>query len=73
MPWREAMTVDLRREFVTLAEKHTLRFSELCRRYDISRKTGYKWIERFRQGGLDGLEDQSKAPVRRPTQTSKAE
>jgi transposase InsO family protein len=70
MPWREAMTVDLRREFVTLAEKRTLRFSELCRRYDISRKTGYKWMERFRHGGVDGLEDQSKAPLHRPTQTS---
>ena len=38
----------------------------LCRTYQISRKTGYKWIERFRQGGLSALEDRSHAALRQP-------
>jgi transposase len=36
--------------------------TELCERYGISRKTGYKWIERFENAGTAGLEDQSRAP-----------
>lgn len=35
---------------------------ELCNRYGISRKTGYKWIERYRQAGVDGLHEQSRRP-----------
>ena len=38
----------------------------LCRTYQISRKTGYKWMERFRQGGLSALEDRSHAARRQP-------
>ena len=37
--------------------------SELCRQYGISRKTGYKWIERFDQQGIDGLNEQSRRPA----------
>lgn len=38
----------------------------LCRVYQISRKTGYKWLERFREGGLAALEDRSRAAHRQP-------
>ena len=38
----------------------------LCRLYSISRKTGYKWLERFRQGGLANLDDRSHAAHRQP-------
>ncbi|MDR3002735.1 MAG: IS481 family transposase [Acidovorax sp.] len=37
-------------------------FTELCRRYSISRKTGYKWVERYRQLGVEGLQEQSRRP-----------
>lgn len=37
--------------------------SALCKRYGISRKTGYKWIKRYRQLGLDGLQEQSRRPA----------
>ena len=40
--------------------------TELCQRYGISRKTGHKWLKRFHAGGVDGLEDRSRAPHRRP-------
>jgi transposase InsO family protein len=37
--------------------------AELCRRYGVSRKTGYKWIERYETEGLAGLKDRSHAPI----------
>ncbi|MFN7941075.1 MAG: IS481 family transposase [Thermoanaerobaculia bacterium] len=36
--------------------------SELCERYGISRKTGYKWLERYHELGVSGLDDRSHAP-----------
>jgi transposase InsO family protein len=44
-------------------------FSDLCHRYGISRKTGYKWIARYEQSGLDGLQDQSRRPNDHPLRT----
>src|SRR5262245_6884594 len=43
-----------------------LSMSELCRKYEISRKTGYKWVGRFRNGGKGELADQSRAPLTHP-------
>lgn len=42
--------------------------AELCRRYGVSRKTGYKWLERYEVDGLDGLRDQSRAPRNHPNE-----
>jgi transposase InsO family protein len=39
---------------------------ELCARYGVSRKTGYKWLARFEDGGRQALRDQSRAPHRCP-------
>lgn len=72
MPWNEVKTVDLRREFVALAIAKDCSFSDLCVRYNISRKTGYKWLKRFQEAGVKGLNDQSRAPLHRPTKTSHA-
>jgi transposase InsO family protein len=38
-------------------------FRELCREYDISAKTGYKWRERFLREGSAGMEEQSRRPL----------
>lgn len=43
--------------------------TELCRQYGISRKTGYKWVRRFEQGGELGLQERSHAPLTRPNRT----
>lgn len=40
--------------------------TQLCRDFGVSRKTGYKWVERFFESGAPGLADLSRAPVRRP-------
>lgn len=62
MPWRKADVVTLREEFVLKALGKAQSFGELCAEYGISRKTGYKWLGRFREGGLAGLRDVSRRP-----------
>src|SRR5690606_2037874 len=69
MGWKECDRVSLRGEFVRLASVEGANFSTLCRQFEISRKTGYKWLARFREEGEAGLQDQSRRPrqVRCPT------
>ncbi len=67
MPWKEETVENQRRTFVTLAAQAGCNFSALCREYDISRKTGYKWVERY-QNGLP-LTDQSREPLFQPRRT----
>lgn len=66
MPWKEIGVVDQRVEFVMQALHGQAGFAELCQEYGISRKTGYKWKERFMQGGLPALHDESRRPERSP-------
>ncbi len=66
MPWKPMSTVDLRKEFVLHAIVSGLSFAELCSRYGVSRKTGYKWLGRYRTAGPKGLEDRSKKPHDQP-------
>lgn len=70
MGWKETDRVSERREFVTLAEKPGTNFAALCRRFGISRKTGYKWRDRYRDGAEDALHDRSRTPRSSPVQTS---
>lgn len=44
-------------------------FTELCERYRISRKTGYKWVDRYVEDGVDGLKDRSRSPKDSPQKT----
>ena len=62
MPWRTQTIMDERARFVFEAERSDLPFAELCRRYGISRPTGYKWVDRLRGEGVAGLEDRSHRP-----------
>jgi putative transposase len=66
MPWKETNTVTLREEFILKALGKQKPFTALCEEYGISRKTGYKWMERFRQGGLPALHDESRRPRNNP-------
>lgn len=70
MPWAERTVVKLRKDFVLRALEQAVPFRELCREFGISRKTGYKWLERFHERGFDGLVDQSTRPERSPGRTS---
>lgn len=61
MPWRQG-PMDERVRFVLAFESDRFGMSELCSEYGISRKTGYKWLARFRDVGVVGLADRSRAP-----------
>jgi transposase InsO family protein len=63
--------VELRREFVSLALQEGSNVSELCRRFKISRKTGYKWLGRSRAEG-ERFADRSRRPLESPTRTAAA-
>ena len=62
MPWRESCAMDERLGFISdhLSELWTM--TELCERYEISRKTGYKWLERYAVFGPAGLMERPRAP-----------
>jgi transposase InsO family protein len=68
MPWTETHVVDLRTEFVLRVLRNRERFSDLCGEFGISRKTGYKWKERFFRDGLSGLADHSRRPNSTPNE-----
>jgi len=70
MPWKEKTLMSLREEFVGLAVQDEANLSDLCRRFKISRKTGYKWLKRFRQGGTGALQDRSRCPHSSPGRVS---
>jgi transposase InsO family protein len=69
MPWSETTPVRERFLFVADVREDLFSVAELCQRYGISRKTGYKWLERFESEGPGGLEDRSRAPVSSPYRT----
>jgi putative transposase len=69
MPWQEHRIVDLRMEFVLRAKARGANVAELCRDYQVSRKTGYKWLKRFDESGVEGLREMSRRP-RRVVETS---
>jgi putative transposase len=62
MPWMETSPVDQRERFIRDHRLDLYAMVELCARYGISRKTGYKWLARFDESGRGGLRDRSRAP-----------
>ena len=69
MPWQECSIMSQRLEFVLLARQEDANHSALCRRFGISRKTGYKWLARYDTNGEAGLADRSRRPQHHPAQT----
>src|SRR6476660_1671502 len=68
MAWKETCAVEERFRFIQETRQRDWSFADLCRRYGVSRKTGYKWLDRYERVGLKGLEDQSRAPLRHPNE-----
>src|SRR5215212_3733278 len=62
MPWSEITAMDERLQFVADARRGSEEMSELCRRYGVSRKTGYKWLARYEREGAAGLGERSHRP-----------
>jgi transposase InsO family protein len=68
MPWKALSVLDHRREFVRLAQSGEVSVAELCRRFSISRETGFKLLRRSREEGEAGLLDRSRRPLSSPRQ-----
>jgi len=51
MPWAETDPVDRREHFLADHQHRLYSMAELCARYGVSRKTGYKWLARYDAGG----------------------
>jgi putative transposase len=66
MGWMETCAVDERMRFVIAVEQQEEAFAAVCRRFGVSRKTGYKWLARFEEAGIAGLLDHSRAPLHHP-------
>lgn len=66
MSWQETCVMEQRIQFIVDVLDGTYNLSELCEHYGISRKTGYKWLRRYQQGGPEALRDRSRAPHSHP-------
>ena len=62
MPWKECAPMDEKLLFIADHLRGGVPLSELCRRCGISCKTACKWVERYRQLGMDGLQERSRRP-----------
>ena len=69
MPWSQTSPMDQRIQFIADYLREGLSMSELCTLYGVSRKTGYKWIDRYVRHGPAGLEEESRKPRVSPNQT----
>ena len=69
MPWKVDSVSEQRRAFVHLVETQNSPVAEASRRFRISRKTGYKWLRRYREDTSARLTDESRRPRASPRRT----
>ena len=69
MPWKEVRPMDEKVLFLGDYLRESQTFTDLCRNYGVSRKTGYKWVSRYHKEGVEGLDNRSTAPKTQPHQT----
>ena len=67
MPWKEKGIMSLREEFVAKALDKASSISRLCKEYNVSRPTAYKWLNRYTEEGILGLQNRSRRPCHMPT------
>lgn len=73
MPWKVQIVKDERIRFVVEANRGETSMSSLCREFGVSRPTGYRWMNRYRQlDRIADLEELSRRPRHSPRQTSDA-
>lgn len=70
MPWEQTSAMDQRVQFIADWLSRDYSKMELCRAYGISRPTADKWIQRYQGGGVEQLEERSRAARCHPNQTS---
>ena len=70
MPWKERTTMEQKIEFICEWRTGKYTITELSKRFDISRPTAYKLIDRFEKRGYEGLRESSRAPSKHPNETA---
>jgi transposase InsO family protein len=66
MVWKETCAMEERMRFVMAIVENQEPMAAACRRFAVSRKAGYKWLDRYEQEGAAGLADRSRAPLTHP-------
>ena len=66
MGWKETCAMEERLRLVAAVETGEDSFAAICRQFGVSRQNGYKWLARYREAGLEGLREQSRAPLHHP-------
>jgi len=69
MPWKTSSVMEEKLRFVFEYEQGQRSMTELCQHYEIARETGYVWIRRYRERGIEGLVERSRASLRHGNQT----
>jgi transposase len=69
MAWKTMDVQEQRVRFVVEATQKLRPFGALCAAYEISRPTGYLWLQRYRERGVAGIAEQSRKPHRSPRRT----
>ena len=70
MPWKETDPMNERVQLIAAYLSEVFSMTELCERFGIRRNTGYKWVRRYTEQGVVGLQEQSRAPHRCPHRMS---
>lgn len=70
MPWSETSPMDQKTQFIADYLRGSLSVTECCELYGISRKTAYKWIDRYLHHGPAGLDERSRRPRNSPRETA---
>jgi len=71
MPWKEVSVMSQRLEFVQMASSEQANIRQLCRHFNISAPTAYKWLSRFQQSKQpQSLLDRSRRPHNSPRRTA---
>jgi putative transposase len=69
MPWSQTSPMDQKTQFIADYLRDRLSMTELCELYGVSRKTGYKWVDRYLTHGPQGLDERSRRPSTSPRHT----
>jgi transposase-like protein len=72
MPWKETTMMEQKLEFINEWRSGNFNISELCRQFDISPPTAYKYLKRYEKEGLEGLKEKERTPHSHPRQTGEA-
>jgi transposase len=69
MAWKTMDVQEQRVRFVVEATQKRSSFGALCEAYEISRPTGYLWLQRYRERGVAGIAECSRRPHHSPRRT----